>query len=1495
MQINLPTNTGDWKIPVPEDPAWDDNARRSAAITALVNAGAGHLLPNVSNETLLQMNKDELDNRINELVQWEAPLEEKVPEAQAIRAASADIASVELSQAALENRFRSESGSPGRSLSEIKADRMAAQQEALEAISTIIDTESRGGESLAVAAAEFGENVVVPTFSYIRMINAFGEAFPELDIGGTDYLVPSRVITRVQEHIKSVADDPVLLDAARRQLQRVVTENSGILTEGGFEAYNWMQSLMTNWNGDDPNWLMAENVFALLELVGIGLIARQGAKGLRSVTRSGVLRGSPAESALRSRAGLRAVNDMANAPDGAERLATAGLDEAALIDATTLPRTPNLKQPGYASATAATPVAPVESIYLTADEQLKAVETANLWPGNRAKDSVVERLEDGTHAVTQRFGRTDGQPFRNMEEVRDAMQLAGITDYEVIRIGAAATQEAAAAGPARRSLRQQVAAGPDAAGRGLQGELMSGPRGYLVQLKQQIVPSIGSVGTFDPSVVRGYNVLGQTLAFTPDYVIPKTMAAAISSTEQTRLNQMLAPLRKLTGSRQEAVLRQLEAGDGVGWKTADELEAMGWDEGMIAGYRGAVDMSERAWSISNARARQSLELEGYRHSFKLDDIGEQVAFAKPVTRVENEVLHLDSRTGRKIGATEEGQFYRFNEPVQMDGRWFNYGFRPAQSSVAVDGLPANVLVKRPGHIQRVNQHTHYIEKIVDRVVDGVPTQQRVIVAGARSAKRADEIQATLAARNPSIQYSARPARESEFGVEGAAAREGIEGGLAGRFITHRLDEAIVDYDTGTANLLSVSDTLNRMAHSAAMQQGVGVWADVNIRRLQQSFPNAKFSLARGEPEWSAIPTAAERNAAQRVFNDIRATVGLDENTAGRWTLGLRKWLFDTTLDLGGPAGLARELGGLSGKTLRIAKNATASTMLVTNFARQFLMNLTMIPSYFGIEGAAGYAIRGHFLRDMSVLMSARLGDEAAMSTGKALGLTPNQTRKLLDDIKASKLDGLVDDHIFLMDTMFSGSRIAGRTQAGRAVEAGLNVLADVGIRAGARLDKYAAFLLARNRWMVRNGGKLPKQKDIPEIMSFAENELTLGLSRADVSPLQRGSLSVLTQFMGHTLKMTGRLGAQARALVSDKGVGQLSASELRRMFLINLAGWGSAGYGGFLAAEAISNATGVELPEEVTHLINEGVNSYMASKAFGMLDALAENPDEDVTRLAMSETFSPTGFIGTLVPGIVGAVRTFASGGINGDLDLPGLSIPALNLTGSIVEAASLGKALAMSGVVSGAETTDIVLERAARTFPLVNNIVRGIEMVTTGHARDRNGRAISTATVGEGVARGLFGIGTQEEAAYYDAIQIQYGEYYEKASDTAVAKAIQDQVDADWPIIEAVLGNTEQAGQIKRVEELLYDLRAVRQNQLGHEWDRYATYMRRKAYRWLEDGTKVEKLAERMLSDLQTRRQLPTANLLDSLKGIGDFEGKDRVVEYLEGLIDKGIVVEVD
>lgn len=1463
----------------PEPEVLDPAARRRAAIEALQNAGQE--LQNAQSESasdLSTLGRGQRQRELDTLIATDVPVESKLPALAGLQAREA-ADSVDDAQLGYANALSSESGQRPLSFLDYQSRKADAVEMARSKLEALRDRQSTAGLGVAgglVAAGEFAEQTILPTATYARFTNAMSKVAPELPWSYTGDLAGT--VKKFQTWLTDPARTTSELDTTMASLQDVFEKDSGVLTKGGYEFYSWVQILLENIDDKSPNMQKAENLFAALDIVGLAAAGRGLVKGAQ-LLRGTLTSGSVAATAARSPEGLRRVLKVAASADSQK---SAGVAAGAAFDDAVAPRIPGFPHPINGDI-APLDVAPIESVYLTPTEvdAVKA-KAANLLGGVRGRDSVImDHADEAGFDITLRTGNLNGAPLETRAAAIAKAGALGLEpeSYQLVRTGP--------------PLKPGFAAGPNA-------PLPDGS-GWLIEQKNTVRYTLSDGDRFDPSISTGSDLLGKTRGFTNDFVVSGTRAAIRTEAEAIAQTKTLKPYSNLTGARKAAVNSLLEEDDGVRWMDTSQLAAR-WGSGsddMMAAYKAAQKVSERNYDIVNARARQSLEADGFKWSVP---VGDGVAFLRatwPV--VGQEVFDLVSGQVRKLRRKETGTFYEIfgKDGAEVEkGRAVTHAFVSDSQSVKLERLPQEIVRKRPGHIQRVNNNTHYVTRQQAFLLNGEEKLREVIVGSARSAKRAKQLAEEYRKTDPTAGW--RAAHEYSDEVPGAQAGSGYD--LANRFITTRRDEAIVDLDSGVSRLLSVEATLERMIHTSSTQAGVGVWADVNLMRLRKAYPRTDFNLLKGDVPMANIPDA-EREAVRRTFNSIRRMLGVDTSTGSSVASGLRHALADRILDLQRYAdsdgwqqfitAVGKEVAGEGGKTLRALKSATAVAYLTLNPARQFVMNTMLIPQYFGIAGAGSYLVKGEFIRDMSLLAAHMMGGErVAMATAKALLMSENYARKLIDDFNQSGLAALADGHVFTMDTLGSG-RTVGRTWAGQAAANTINQMDKIGVKAGINIDKRAAFLISRRRFEVLNGRGPAGRRELSEVASFAENELTLGQSRADIGPLQKGWLGLLLQFQSYTIKASGRLIDQAKAVLPESArkamgielrAGTLTANELRRMAAINMVVAGAAGYGLVNISAKIADDLGIDIPDDIKPIIDEGIFSYLMSAAFGLID---EDEGKD-TKLALSETFSPFGFAVNTVRGMTSWLKAGAAAGTMGDFDIPAMSVPSFGLAAGLVDTFRLGWALGLNPAVTKTEALQVTLEKSVRLFPLVNNAMKGLSMMNTGYSVDGKGRPTTRASLGEAAARIALGARTEEEAGYYDLLASRYGMKFNADDKGGDAVALQEQVDSDWAVLEAVLiGQPNTPIRLERAEEMINTLSTSREAQLSHEFGRYQRMMQRKASALLEDRPRSELLVTRMIEELTNRQRLPDPDYLSSIKDGRDFQGKQELVDYLTGMVN--------
>ncbi len=837
------------------------------------------------------------------------------------------------------------------------------------------------------------------------------------------------------------------------------------------------------------------------------------------------------------------------------------------------------------------------------------------------------------------------------------------------------------------------------------------------------------------------------------------IAARESQKAATALTQTMKPYLDLPHKSKHAVNAALDSGDKNKqvWNLGQLRGGFGLNDKEILAYASVRRVADTEWKLKDIRMRANADAAGWRalnlpnssvglkiladvNDAVLTSPGMTLKTIRAVDQATGAITTLDTVSPLKVVArlmvpTKNGERYMLIDKSMLKH---------------VGNLPSSILPMAKGYLPRAYKYPHYV-----KVFKGGVAQETL--RPARSQLEADELVDELRLANPGEDIRSVPAQEFRILTDEAELEALDQAGLlwsSARGPSRLFDAA------GDVRMPTVEDRLREMIDDGAMAAGLQKWGDVQKKAWNNKFGSlfegpftpgqTGLLAAKGASDARAVAHALHE--AKFISNALGVGEGATQSTVRTIGQGIAESLYNTATRADWLANKMRgdkkgsRLGtdirdiadnfmGASGRILSNAKTVPYLLYLAGNPIRQFPLQMTLIPSYFGVNGAAKYALGG-FQRDFSILMASGLTEQGAKLAGK-LG----SDAELVEQFRRSGVSASLEHHTQVATIGTSGVT-SSSTRFGSFVDNTTKALTNVGIGAGIRVEKVSAWLIARNRWKVVNPGKAITKEDERSIAAFAE-ELSLNPNRTDTLPIQHGLLGFFTQFLSMQVKQMGRT-FQALPGVP---AGSISKKELRRMAFLNFAMYGTVGYGAKTLSDKILAAPELDvLNDELREMVADGISNYV-------LDATLTAASGEESDTAFSESFSPNSQLG----GTLGLVKALSDGVTMGDYDtLANMrwQAPGLGVVHQVAEALSFSAAIigapALPTPESDAVKLSAITTKVMKLAPALNNWMKAQAALELRAKFNSRGDPTVEAAWGEALVA-LAGVQTKEEARMWE------------------------------------------------------------------------------------------------------------------------------------------------
>ncbi len=1014
-----------------------------------------------------------------------------------------------------------------------------------------------------------------------------------------------------------------------------------------------------------------------------------------------IIPGGVADAATMTRAGASTAVEAAKSGDTAA-LAARGTTQEEVVGSFTIPKFDDLRNElGRPD---------VDPQLWSADALRSMKERVTAGLGNvlstRLKDTVFTRIGDDGIEYLARYGKADGRGFTTQAE---AVAHANST------IGAEASV---------------VREGDE----------------WFVQAKGMALPTMSDIKSELDWVKRGAvftRFFGAESSFTTAF--NKLAAAAQRRTNEALqvADKTLAKLYALPRWQRGKVYALIDAGDrNRKVYTAAEAMAELGDEKAVRGYQSFLAMARKSHGMLDGNIRNWMIDNGYVYG--ATSAGKVPMRAIEGTRTQEWVTLNGQATTR---AKEAGDtVYELLTPVNGH----NYLIVRKGERLATTPPPQQVLNVVPGYVFRQNSFSHYVIDDMGRALVGARSE---VEAAGEVAKRA--------AAGEAVTY--RAATETQ----GITSTEGVVQNLKSQgLFSHQTPRSqnILQGVDGVERITSIEDGIRMMVRQYGSNAGLGKLSDILVAQANlavKDIPGVTFALGR-----RAVPSTtltAEQAAAvargTRLIERAESINGVAPAWLGHFVESMRVPVSDVLLNgasairndvkgLGaaglpykGMAAAAEKLGlslaGVDNSLLSAARGVAFYGLLGTNVLRNWITQTALFPHYVALQGGTRYLMGGRYFADAAGLSISLMKGSAVPGMEKFLKLW-----------EATGVGVGVKGHPAVLGMLDTGAGRAGSSGLLKyASEGTLNAVRKVGFDGPVTADKINAFLFSVKRWQSQTGKAWPKtEAEINEITYWTEKN---SLQQTQVGALmtERGVLGVATQFLGYTMKMSGRL------MGLEKGY---SASERLRMAAYTV---GTFGLPDDLVDYAESKS-GSKWDPRVKKAVQQGIAGSLLNAAFS---ALGDDGKHNDDFFDVSGSISPTNFLNnSFVPAITHL--------LNGQIEMPSMASwlaesPIVGVMDNVGQLLSFGKFLVSEVDADWSAKGEAMALQAMRTFPITNNILRAHIAHTRGVMVDRQGQPVVEANEQAWVAS-LFGLRTYGEKEVRELKQASWKDYSNEDTD---------------------------------------------------------------------------------------------------------------------------------
>lgn len=865
--------------------------------------------------------------------------------------------------------------------------------------------------------------------------------------------------------------------------------------------------------------------------------------------------------------------------------------------------------------------------------------------------------------------------------------------------------------------------------------------------------------------------------FSPDWVRRVYRVADVATGIRADLNKMLndgwrpiARSRKAQarvmaaidqGSRDGNVYTARELSEFFGIKTNREINA----------YRTMRNVNDALYSMTNRRMYRDMVNKGLREVHVGDDVfaakildeleidGEFWAW-DPVTKNIRKFTH--EQATRYVN---DGNFFGKMEDVQFggDGTGTRFIAIPGDAGT-VRALRPNVLKYRPGYFPRMYKESYFIDKIGERVIDGV-REPYVRTIGAvptrkEAVRKARALQEDARLRGEKWTYNPRPDRSLTTGEQQFQdARTTLEN--QGRLFYSPRGERLMSDGVDPARIEDPITATQNAIESISRGSMLDDFIRAEVRRFKGQYGELLGRIdPRNGPEldqiWkqvrdlrsTKIPKGvrAEMNAKIEYLAFLNGSVA-NADMGAAWRirmLAVAEWLEGVPL-------VGRLVSDSAKSRIvmdpgRAAKSVPFSMFLVGNPTRQFFLQAQQQLFLAGVEPAfvlSGNAARRGIL--LNVGLAARDKPEMWKVVrefgAKHLKMSEDEFTTLIGEYRTSGMVAGIDSHQFTAAHLWesglapaSGKIDHFGRQLAKVYKAPLRFMKKVGFEWGEAINLGASFNVAIRRFERFNKRKPVSRADWDWIGGHTR-ELALSMNKEGTFKWQRGFFSLMTQFLSIQVKALNAMipeFAGGAKTFTGREKAKIAAGQLA------LFGIGGSALGGMYDEFKEFFFGDEPLPDEVDQALRGGMVDIMFNAA---VTAISGEESDISIASDWSASAGPLTSIADLLESLAE---------MDGEV-LLGATGSAGSRVGEIIQ---YMKDIRRRPDLSTEQKMIEHLKAPAELFSGYSNYIKMKHAIRTGYMVDNMGRENVQVTFAEARIRGWMGLGTVAEDDYYAVLK---------------------------------------------------------------------------------------------------------------------------------------------
>jgi len=801
-----------------------------------------------------------------------------------------------------------------------------------------------------------------------------------------------------------------------------------------------------------------------------------------------------------------------------------------------------------------------------------------------------------------------------------------------------------------------------------------------------------------------------------------------------------------------------------------------------AKWRRVID---QMYNFTARQDRQAKEAAGFRGVYAKNE-GKAIGLAtdkidtKELVALDKDGTYVwDYATDTKIKynkAKFEKEGKTIVKPYEsLGGKGESFEFGVVGDTTRLHHLPAVTLPKVEGWSPRHSKENIYVDmhpasshinghKVIDQ--DILYKKLKTTPAAARTWAEAEEIAIQLKADNPDMVFT--PRRERMHRVDQIAEAMEVNG-AALKESKHRGDKRLQSLN-GEARYEDRFVSMQRSIDSLAQTEAFTHW-DIAVQKsfmdrygelVDGVFPSSRTHIKmKGEPSL----------AKEKLVKEALRNFDYYSNQKQLKTYGDFNWesFFHGTADVFETwdakflsknakrdiPDLLRRLGD-KGNLLTTTPKSLGSVLYIhLNVPRQHIIQPAQVREMWVV---APNSADVSFKKAQAMRFMITTMDEFHHPNAKVVDiLTENKLsglskKELMEDFAALKKSGLLDSldrNELVRDVANDSQRMlmeSGWQKTGRMIHdpfsKGVGLARKAGFDAGEMTNRLGMWYQAKSLWQQQNPKLDWRTQRNQEIIALEGVRLAGGMSRAGSLPYQRGSASVMLQFMAIGHKLTMNTIQSNATIMTPKLRAKLAAARLTAYGF----------HAGLPAAALLAHTYDLFESEplfdnspETRRVLEHGVMEYTVN---GAMSFLFDQEGKGVTDLSISESLSPYHEYG--LPYIGTAVEWFKL--FNGN-QRSNPRFPIVSIAGSMGTTVNNIQSMFHVQDISSPELLGRAINEVALLGSGYKNITKGLLMASTNRIIDANGNDLGvTITATEAFAK-MLGFRTNKEIDLWDGV----------------------------------------------------------------------------------------------------------------------------------------------